>query len=160
MRKKRVMVIGPSNCGKTTLIHALNDYEGTARKTQDVIYGKNTIDVPGAYIENTWMYKHLIALAQDASHVLILVDQSKYTDVYSPGFAKVFNCPVIGVITKTDLVPENEDLCIIKLKQLGAAEPYYRICVLSGTGINELKQYLFSSQNDTFLSGVERSKGG
>lgn len=95
MRKKRIMVIGPTNCGKTTLVNALNDYNGPLRKTQDIIYGKNTIDVPGSYVENTWMYKHLIATAQDASHILILVDQSKCVDVYSPGFAKAFKCPVI-----------------------------------------------------------------
>lgn len=28
MRKKRIMVIGSSKCGKTTLVNALNDYDG------------------------------------------------------------------------------------------------------------------------------------
>lgn len=137
------MVIGPTNCGKTTLVNALNDYEGLVRKTQDVIYGKNTMDVPGAYVENGRMYKHLIAASQDASHVLLLVDQSRCADVYSPGFAKVFRCPVIGVINKTDLMAENEELCIRQLKQIGVAEPYYKISSLYGTGICALKKYLF-----------------
>lgn len=143
MRKKRIMVIGPTNCGKTSLVNALNDFEGPVRKTQDIIYGKNTIDVPGSYVENTWMYKHLIATAQDASHVLIIVDQSKCTEVYSPGFAKVFRCPVIGVINKTDLVPENEEFCIRQLKMIGVAEPYYRISTRNGAGISAIKEYLF-----------------
>lgn len=140
------MVIGPTNCGKTTLVNMLNDYEGPLRKTQDIIYGKNTIDVPGSYIENPWMYKHLIAAAQDASHVLILVDQSRCANVYSPGFAKAFRCPVIGVITKIDLMVENEDLCLRKLKQIGVWEPYYKISVTSGTGMMALKEYLFLEQ--------------
>ncbi|MCR2044912.1 EutP/PduV family microcompartment system protein [Anaerosalibacter massiliensis] len=143
MRKKRIMVIGPTNCGKTTLVNALNDYNGPLRKTQDIIYGKNTIDVPGSYVENTWMYKHLIATAQDASHILILVDQSKCVDVYSPGFAKAFKCPVIGVITKVDLMAENEDLCIQQLKKIGISEPYYKISVPSEIGIKTLKEHLF-----------------
>lgn len=138
------MVIGPSNCGKTKLVNALNDYDGPLRKTQDIIYGKNTIDVPGSYIENTWMYKHLIAAAQDASHVLILLDQSRCINVYSPGFAKAFRCPVIGVITKVDLMAEDEKLCFRLLKQIGVSEPYYKISVHSGTGIGALKEYLFS----------------
>ncbi len=144
MRKKRVMVIGPTGCGKTTLVNALNDDDGPLKKTQNIIYKDNTIDVPGSYIENAWMYKHLIAASQDASHVLILVDQSKCADVYSPGFAKAFRCPVIGVITKSDSMKENEDLCIKQLKKIGVVEPYYKISVHSGTGMKSLKEKLFS----------------
>lgn len=137
------MIIGPTNCGKTTLANALNDYRGPLRKTQDIIYGKNTIDVPGSYIENTWMYKHIIAAAQDASHVLMLIDQSRCVNVYSPGFAKAFRCPVVGVITKVDLMAENEEFCFKQLKQIGIVEPYYKISVPSRIGIDALKEYLF-----------------
>lgn len=142
MRKKRVMVIGPTNCGKTTLVNYLNDNEGPLRKTQNIIYGKNTMDVPGSYIEIPWMYKHLIAAAQDASHVLVLVDQSRNGDVYSPGFAKAFRCPVIGVVTKSDLKSENADSCIRQLKMIGVREPYYWISVPDRTGVKSLKDYV------------------
>jgi ethanolamine utilization protein EutP len=143
MRRKRIMVIGPSRCGKTTLVNALNDYDGPLRRTPDLIYGKNTIDVPGSYIENAWMYKHIIAAAQDASHVLMLVDQSNCNEIYSHGFAKSFRCPVIGVITKCDLIPENEEKCLRQLKNIGVSEPYFHISFLIGKGIDALKKYLF-----------------
>ncbi len=96
MRKKRIMVIGPSKCGKTTLVNALNDYDGPLRRTPDLIYGKNTIDVPGSYIENAWMYKHIIAAAQDASCVLILVDQSNCTEIYSHGLQNLLAAQSLG----------------------------------------------------------------
>lgn len=140
------MVIGPTNCGKTTLVHALNDDEGPVKKTQDIIYGKNTADVPGAYIENAWMYKHLIAASQNASHILLLIDQSGLKDVYPPGFAKVFRCPVIGVISKADLKPENEEHCIRQLKLIGVDAPYYKISSLDKTGINDLKKLLLQKE--------------
>lgn len=146
MRKKRIMVIGPTACGKTTLVNVLNEEDKPIRKTQNLIYGKNTIDVPGAYIENTWMYKYLISAMQDASHVLILVDQSKPAEVYSPGFAKVFRCPVIGVITKADVMPGNEAKCLQQLKEIGAADPYFKISVQQGVGISALKEYLFNQK--------------
>lgn len=136
------MVIGPTNCGKTTLVHALNDHEGPIKKTQNLIYGKYTIDVPGSYIENAWMYKYLISAVQDASHVLILVDQSKCANVYSPGFAKVFRCPVIGVITKVDVNPENEANCLRQLQQIGVQEPYFKISTANEKSISNLKDFL------------------
>ncbi len=147
------MVIGPTGCGKTTLVNALNGEEGPLRKTQNMIYKEKTIDVPGAYIENTWMYKHLIAAAQDASHVLILIDQSRCDDVYSPGFAKVFRCPVIGVVTKCDLGQDKEEIAVQKLKRLGIAEPYFKINIPKGTGIEELKEYLFGSASHSGRAG-------
>ena len=142
MRKKRIMVIGPRGSGKTSLVNFLNEYDGPLRRTQDTIYGRNTIDVPSAYIENAWMYKHMIALSQDAWCMLLILDQSRCAEVYSPGFAKAFRVPVIGIINKIDLSPENEEICIRQMKAIGVAEPYFRISVSDGKGMEELKTYL------------------
>lgn len=142
MRKKRIMVIGPKGCGKTTLVNFLNDYEGPLRRTQDTIYGKHTIDVPSAYIENAWMYKHMIALSQDAWCIILMIDQSRTHEVYSHGFARAFRCPVIGVISKCDLQPENREVCERQLQMTGVRRPYHDICVEKGIGTEELKSYL------------------
>ncbi|WDP90309.1 MAG: ethanolamine utilization protein EutP [Desulfobacter sp.] len=143
MGKRRIMLIGPSECGKTTLANAINGVEGPVRKTQDLIFGKHTMDVPGSYIETPWMYRHLISAAQNhAAHILMLVDQGRCREIGAPGFAKVFNCPVTGVVTKTDLNPENEGRCLAHLKRLGAAQPYYKVSGRSGDGMAELTTYL------------------
>ncbi|MBM7854172.1 ethanolamine utilization protein EutP [Desulfohalotomaculum tongense] len=147
--KKRIMIVGPTQAGKSTLANVLNDSIRSLKKTQDVIYGKNTIDTPGAYIENVYMYKYLIATAQAASHVLMLVDQSRPTEVYPPGFAKSFTCPVIGVITKIDLAPEKANLSIQQLKRIGISEPYFKISLIDNTGVAELKEYLFGKQESS-----------
>jgi len=147
--KKRIMIVGPTQSGKSTLTNVLNEFSKPLKKTQDVIYGKNTIDTPGSYIENASMYKYLVATAQTASHVLMLVNQSTPSDVYPPTFAKSFNCPVIGVITKIDLAPENANLCIQQLKRIGIKEPYFWISLKVNTGVEALKQYLLGKQ-ETF----------
>lgn len=142
--KKRIMVVGPTQSGKSTLVNVLNVSARPLKKTQDVIYGKNTIDTPGSYIENASMYKYLIATAQAASHVLILVDQSRPEEVYPPCFAKSFTCPVIGVITKIDLAPENAGLCIAQLKRTGISGPCFRVSLKDHTGVEALKDYLLN----------------
>ncbi|AQS57701.1 EutP/PduV family microcompartment system protein [Desulforamulus ferrireducens] len=150
--KKRIMVVGPSGAGKSTLCNIINNAARLLKKTQDVIYGPHTIDTPGAYLENAWMYKYLIATAQGAALLLILVDQANPREVYPPGFAKTFTCPVVGVVTKADLAPENRELCRQQLKRIGVAEPYFYLSLTDGTGVAELLSYL---ENKKVLKGRE-----
>lgn len=151
--KKRIMVVGPTQAGKSTLVNVLNNAARPLKKTQDVIYGKNTIDTPGSYIENASMYKYLIATAQTASHVLILIDASRLIDVYPPGFAKTFTCPVIGVITKIDLALENTNLCMQQLQRIGVTEPYFWISLKDNTGVEALKTDLLGKCETSETNG-------
>ncbi|AFM02455.1 ethanolamine utilization protein [Desulfitobacterium dehalogenans ATCC 51507] len=145
--KKRIMIVGPTQAGKSSLANILNDTSRPLKKTQDVIYGRNTIDTPGSYIENPSMYKYLIATAQTASHVLLLIDSSRPVEVYPPGFAKTFTCPVIGVMTKIDLEPENAPLCTQQMQSIGVSGPYFRISLTDNTGVGELKEHLLGTSN-------------
>lgn len=148
--KRRIMIMGPTGSGKTTLCHAFNGYEGPLRKTQDMIFGKYTIDVPGSYLDNPWMYKHLISAAQNnASQIVMLVDAAGMREVYSPGFAKVFTCPVTGVITKCGPEEEHARKCEEQLKKIGVKKPWFYISSKDDeVGIEKLKDYLFSLSLD------------
>lgn len=138
MRKKRIMIIGAGGSGKTSLANVINDIDEPARRTQNMVYGKRTLDVPGVYLESPWMHKHIIASAQDASHVLMLVDQSSCRESYPPGFAKAFRVPVIGVITRSGEKPENDGWCIRQLRKTGVTEPYHHINLRDQTGLSDL----------------------
>ena len=142
MRKKRIMIIGPGGSGKTSLANVLNGIDGPPRRTQNMVYGEKTLDVPGVYLESPWMHKHIIAAAQDASHVLMLVDQSSCRESYPPGFAKAFRVPVIGVITGSGEKPENDGWCIRQLKRTGVSEPCYHINLKDRTGLPDLMEAL------------------
>ena len=67
-----------------------------SRRTPALVYRGNIMEAPGAYLESPWMRHHLIAAAQDAFCVLMLVDFMGKRDIYPPGFAKVFRQPVLG----------------------------------------------------------------
>lgn len=99
MKRKRILIIGPRGSGKSSLANIINGDSGPVRRVQDTIYAKETIDVPSAYLENTWMYRHLIALSQDAWCVLMLFDARNKESVYSPGFTQAFHIPVTAVVT-------------------------------------------------------------
>lgn len=49
---------------------------------------------------------------------------------------------MIGVINKTDLSPENEEICIRQMNTIGVDEPYFKVSITEGKGIEELKTYL------------------
>ncbi|WP_347562665.1 EutP/PduV family microcompartment system protein [Clostridium sp. HBUAS56010] len=138
------MIIGPDGSGKTSLANVLNGIDGPARKTQNMVYGKRTLDVPGAYLESPWMHKHIIAAAQEASHILMLVSQSSLRENYPPGFAKVFRVPVIGVITRSGENPDNDEWCIRQLEKTGVIQPYCHINLRNQTGISELTKAIES----------------
>lgn len=140
--KKRVMVVGRDHCGKTSLIGALTGNGRPIRYTQDVRYTSLAMDVPGAYLENPSMYQHLISLSQEASCVLLLAECGSLANAYPPNFAGSFNCPVIGVMTKTDLIEGNVDVNSEQWRRIGVREPYFAVSVKDGTGVNELKNYL------------------
>ena len=138
------MVIGPSRSGKTTIVNYLNDYDGPLKRTADVIYGKHTMDIPSSYIENTDMYKHIIALTQDASKVVVVLDYENPKQVCSDGFALSLNHDVIGVINKVDKDLNNLEKCKKQLKRIGVKEPYFLISKNDQVGIENLKEYLIN----------------
>lgn len=144
--RKRIMIMGPTGSGKTTLCRRFNGQDGSLRKTQDMIFGKYTIDVPGSYLDCPWMYKHLISAAQNnASQVVMLVDATNRQEVYSPGFAKAFACPVTGVVTKCSPEDSRAKKCEAQLKKTGVNEPWFYISSIDDeAGIEKLKDYLFS----------------
>ncbi len=141
--KRKIMAIGLTGCGKTSLLNRLNGDRRKIKKTQDMIYGKNTIDVPGSYLENPWMYSHLISAAQNgAKHILFIISMDTEEKTFPPGFAKIFPYPVTGVITKCDLKTGKMDFCRRQLKVMGVEEPYFLVTMEEEESIRALKKHL------------------
>ena len=157
MRKKRIMIIGAGRSGKSSLGRWLDQeaaaWDSTAqeaaagnlwsRRTPALVYRGNIMEAPGAYLERPWMRHHLIAAAQDAFCVLMLVDFMGKRDIYPPGFAKVFRQPVLGVVTKCSLIQADDgrlDNCRKQLARAGVREPYLITSVVDGIGLEALSR--------------------
>jgi len=121
--KKHLMIIGSDNSGKSSVANWLNETNRPLKKTQDAIYGKYTIDVPAAYLENDWMYRYLFSISQTAGRLLCMADGKRLMNLYPPHFVKAFNCPAIGLIKLPETEAEKQ-IAIDYLKVAGVDEWY------------------------------------
>lgn len=142
---KKVIFIGKTGSGKTTLCQKLHDLELNYKKTQSVEVYDESIDTPGEYLENRFYYKALIVTAVDADIIAFVYDCTEEESYLAPGFATMFSKETIGVITKIDSA---EDEGAIKRAEeiLNAAGVgrVFKVDTLAGRGIDELITYLNS----------------
>ena len=68
---RKIMLIGRTSCGKTTLTQKLMNEEVKYKKTQAVSYKSRIIDTPGEYVENKIYYKSLLVLSADAKIIIL-----------------------------------------------------------------------------------------
>lgn len=139
---KKILIVGATNCGKTTLANYINKKEKKIFPTQEVVYGEHTIDTPGAYLSSQYLKNHIIIEAQNARCILILLSTEHFLNIYPPNFAKTFNKKVIGVVTKSDLYKENIPKCHKQLEMLGIDKPYYNISMSDAYSLHNLIQAL------------------
>ncbi|WP_227020019.1 EutP/PduV family microcompartment system protein [Sinanaerobacter chloroacetimidivorans] len=142
--KKKMMLIGSSRTGKTSLANWLNSENIEVLKSQTINYGTHTIDTPGEYLESPLMHRYIIAASQDADMILFVqsFDQTGFS--FPPNFAGAFNCRKVGVITKADLEEKRNDLELLyrNFKEIGLEGPYFVTSSKTGKGIEELKNCL------------------
>ena len=139
----RVIFIGKTGAGKTTLCQKLDELKIEYKKTQSIEVYNNAIDTPGEYVENRNLYNALIVTAVDAEVIALLYDCTQEEGYIAPGFASIFCKEVIGIITKINLVKDKERIEIAeeRLRMAGASR-IFKIDTIDGTGIDELIEYL------------------
>ncbi len=142
--RRRVMIIGAVEAGKSTLVKAMFGEQPSAAKTQSLIYRDWLIDTPGEYSENPLYYRSLMATSFEAAAVLMVHDATRERNYYPPGFASGFPIPVIGAITKLDHPQADEERAIKLLRQSLPVEEIYLTAAAAGQGIEELKVKLLS----------------
>ncbi|MEG0133483.1 MAG: EutP/PduV family microcompartment system protein [Clostridium sp.] len=142
---KKVIFIGKTGSGKTTLCQKLNNYEVEYKKTQSVEIYDESIDTPGEYLENRFYYKALIVTAADANIIGLVYDCTSEESYIAPGFASMFSKDTIGIITKIDMALNSDEIqrARERLQEAGVST-IFEVNTLDGTGIAELDKYLSS----------------
>ena len=133
----RVMLIGPSAAGKTTLIQRLIDKEIKYDKTQTVEYIGNFIDTPGEYMQQRGYWGSLTITSHDADVIGLVQDSSSDDCWFSGGLTSKFEKPVVGILTKID----KEDAKLSQGRgylELAGCQSIFPVSSITGEGIDEL----------------------
>ena len=139
---KKIMLIGRTSCGKTTLTQKLMNEEVKYKKTQAVTYKSKIIDTPGEYVENKMYYKSLLVLSADAKVIVLVQSAIDGATLFPPKFSTMFpKKDVIGVITKTDLENANIERSKKFLIEAGVTE-VFTIGLEDSEGLEEIKKRL------------------
>jgi ethanolamine utilization protein EutP len=139
---QRIMLMGSSACGKTTLIQRLNGQEIDYQKTQAIEIINTTIDTPGEYLENRALYKALVVTAAEAELILFVQDATDERFRFSPGQAMMFSVPVMGVASKADLATSEQVQAARDLLELAGAQEIYVTSAMTGEGCDALMERL------------------
>ncbi|HEB1252647.1 TPA: EutP/PduV family microcompartment system protein [Escherichia albertii] len=141
---QRMMLIGPSQCGKTSLTQCLRGENIHYQKTQAIVWSSAAIDTPGEYLENRSLYNALQVSACEADIIALVLNADAPWSPFSPGFTTPMNRPVIGVVTKADLASV-EQISLVKywLWEAGARDVLVTSAV-SNIGVAELLALLHS----------------
>lgn len=140
---KKVIFIGKSGCGKTSLCQRLQGEEIRYKKTQSIDLYVDSIDTPGEYLENRNYYSALITTAAEANIIALVQECGDTISMMPPGFAGTFGREVIGIITKTDIDCCEDSIEIIEEQlRVAGVSRVFKVSAYSNDGIEKLKRYV------------------
>ena len=136
---RRLMLIGRSEAGKTTLTQALRGEHIHYCKTQAIAYGDLLIDTPGEYLQNARLGHALALYAYEADVIGLILNAGEPYSLYPPNVTCMVNREVIGIVTQCR--EGNPDRAENWLR-LAGCERIFRVDSVTGEGIPELIAYL------------------
>ena len=143
---RKIMLVGRTGCGKTTLTQALKGKKIMYHKTQYINNFDVIIDTPGEYAENRALARALILYSYEAEVVGLLMSSLEDYSLYSPHIAAGATREVIGIVTQIDQENARPDLAEMWLK-LAGCKTIFHISSYTGKGIPELFNHL-REEND------------
>ncbi len=138
---KKLILIGRSEAGKTTLTQALRGENIKYEKTQAISYSNILIDTPGEYIQSREFGAALALYAYESDIVGLLASATEPYSLFSPNITCMTTREVIGIVTKIDH-PEANPQRVENWLRLAGCEKVFRVSSVTGEGIEELINYL------------------
>lgn len=142
-KKKRIILIGRSTAGKTTLCQRLNHEELNYCKTQTVqIINRNMIDTPGEYLERRGFRGALMVSSTEADLIIFVQDATENGTMFPPQFGTMFAKPCVGVVSKIDIATPQQIADAETFLRAAGAGRIFRISSVTGEGVKALAEEL------------------
>lgn len=138
---KKIMFVGRSGAGKTTLTQALKGSVIKYHKTQYINHYDVIIDTPGEYAENKELARALILYSYEADVIGLLMSAVEDYSLYSPNIVSLSTRDVIGIVTQIDQPDARIDLAAMWLELTGCKTIFY-VSSITGEGVGEILEYL------------------
>ena len=138
---KKIILMGRSECGKTTLTQALKGREITYHKTQYINNFDVIIDTPGEYLQTHTLGHALALYTYEAQVVGLLLSATEPYSLYPPNITCMCNRDVIGIVTKVNDPKATPQRSASWLRLAGCKQIFY-VDSKTGQGIAEILEYL------------------
>lgn len=138
---RKIILMGRSECGKTTLRQALNGEKLHYHKTQYVNHFQVVIDTPGEYAENQSLGRALALYSYEADVVGLLISAIDEYSLFPPCVTASSTRPVIGIVTQTDRIGANPERARQWLELAGCRD-IFMVSSFTGEGIDDILAYL------------------
>ena len=138
---KKLILMGRSESGKTTLTQVLRGEEISYDKTQYIKFENCLIDTPGEYAQTHHLGRALALYSYEADMVGLLISATEPYSLFPPCVTCMVNREVIGIVTKSEEEGANPERAENWLR-LSGCKKVFRIDSVTGYGVNELISYL------------------
>ena len=138
---KRIIFMGRSECGKTSLTQAMRGEKVRYKKTQYINHFDVIIDTPGEYAENFSLARALALYAYESDVVGFLLSATEPYSLYAPNCTSGANRDVIGIVTKIDREDGNPERAENWLRLAGCKKVFH-VSSKTGEGISDILEYL------------------
>ena len=139
--KKKIMFMGRSGAGKTTIMQALYGEDIAYKKTQYVNYSQYIIDPPGEYIEDKQFGFSLALYSYEVDVIGFILAANEPFSLYSPGTVAMATREVIGIVTQINSEGANPKLAEEWLKIAGCEKIFF-VDSVTREGLDELIAHL------------------
>lgn len=140
---RKIILVGKSEAGKTTLAQVMRGEQIKYQKTQCTNYLDVIIDTPGEYAQNKVLAGALALYSYEADIVGLLISATDDYSLYSPNITCLVNREVIGIVTQIDH-KEGHPVCGVEWLKLAGCSKIFQVSAYTGEGITELLDYLES----------------
>lgn len=138
---QRVMLVGETGAGKSSLIRALSGENFISRNAMSVEYCGRFVNTPGAFLENRRFYRALISTSADCGIVLLVQDACRISSLFPPQFVTAFNRKTVGVISKID-ASEAKIQRAERFLQNAGVKDIVQVSAAHGEGLDVLRDLL------------------